>query len=163
MRAITSLLAASLASCSFLLAACTAPRPAPAAPTADLRVLKPETPSFSEIGAASWYGRAHQGHRTADGERFDRHEMTAAHRSLPFGTIVRVKNATTGQMIKVRINDRGPYVGDRIIDLSAAAGKKLGIREDGVATVRLEVFPSDQAVAGSPAGETARRSKTAED
>jgi rare lipoprotein A len=159
MRAANSLLAASLASFSFLLAACTVPHPAPATPV--VRATRQEKPSFSEIGPASWYGKAHQGRRTADGERFDRHEMTAAHRSLPFGTIVRVKNETTGQMVKVRINDRGPYVGDRIIDLSAAAGKKLGIRDDGVATVRLEVFPSDQAP-GSPSGETARRTDTAD-
>jgi len=162
MRAVTSLVAVSLTSISFLLAACTLHQPAPAAPALPLRATKPEKPSFSEVGAASWYGKAHQGRQTADGERFDRHEMTAAHRSLPFGTIVRVENETTGQMVKVRINDRGPYVGDRIIDLSAAAGKKLGIRQDGVATVRLEVFPSDQ-TPGPPAGETARRSGTAED
>jgi peptidoglycan lytic transglycosylase len=160
MRAATSLLAVPLASFSLLLAACTSPHPAPASPV--IRATKPEKPTFSEVGGASWYGKAHQGRRTADGERFDRHEMTAAHRSLPFGTIVRVKNETTGQMVKVRINDRGPYVGDRIIDLSAAAGKKLGIQDDGVATVRLEVFPSDQTLA-APSGETARRADTAAD
>ncbi|MGH7034803.1 MAG: septal ring lytic transglycosylase RlpA family protein [Stellaceae bacterium] len=154
MRAANSLLVVSLASFSCLLAACTSPHPVPASPV--LRATRHEKPSFSETGAASWYGKAHQGRRTADGERFDRHEMTAAHRSLPFGTIVRVKNETTGQTVKVRINDRGPYVGDRIIDLSAAAGKKLGIHEDGVATVRLEVFSSDQA----SSGETARRADT---
>lgn len=160
MRAANPLLAACLASFSFLLAACTAPHPAPATPV--VRATRPDKPSFSEIGAASWYGKAHQGRRTADGERFDRHEMTAAHRSLPFGTIVRVKNETTGQIVKVRINDRGPFVGDRIIDVSAAAGKKLGIHEDGVTTVRLEVFPSDQ-MRAVPSGETPRRADTAGD
>lgn len=159
MRAVNSLLAMSLTSVALFLTACTSPHPVPASPA--LREMRPEKPTFSEIGPASWYGKAHQGRRTADGERFDRNEMTAAHRSLPFGTIVRVKNEATGKTVKVRINDRGPFVGDRIIDLSAAAGRRLGIRDDGIATVRLEVFPSDQAQEAPPV-EKARRTDTAD-
>lgn len=100
--------------------------------------------SFTEQGLASWYGKVHQGRRTANGERFDMRAMTAAHRTLPFNTVLRVTNLDNGRTVKVRINDRGPYVRWRIIDLSAAAATQLGMHEDGVATVRLEVFPADQ-------------------
>lgn len=99
---------------------------------------------FTETGLASWYGTSEQGRKTASGERFDRNAMTAAHPSLAFGTIVRVTSLETGRTVKVRINDRGPFVRGRIIDLSAAAAARLGIREDGVARVRLAVFRSDQ-------------------
>lgn len=104
----------------------------------------PEKPTFSQSGLASWYGKEHQGELTADGERFDMKAMTAAHRELPFGTVARVTCVDTGQAVKVRINDRGPHVKDRIIDLSSAAGSALGIRDNGVITVRVEVFASDQ-------------------
>lgn len=106
-----------------------------------------EQPTFTQTGIASWYGPYHQGHRTADGERFDMHKMTAAHRTLAFGTVVRVTSLATGRTIKVRVNDRGPYLKDRIIDLSAAAARALGIDEDGVTPVRLDVFASDQDLA----------------
>ena len=99
---------------------------------------------FTQTGLASWYGTAEQGRRTASGERFDKYAMTAAHPSLPFGTIVRVTSLENGRTIKVRINDRGPFVRGRIIDLSAGAAARLGIREDGVARVRLAVLRSDQ-------------------
>ncbi len=102
-------------------------------------------PFFSEQGVASWYGTFHQGKLTADGERFDQHALTAAHRSLPFDTVLRVTNLGNGRMVKVRVDDRGPYVKGRIIDLSAAAAVALGMRQDGVATVRLEAFAADQA------------------
>jgi rare lipoprotein A len=101
-------------------------------------------PSFSEVGLASWYGKQHQGKLTANGERFDMHAMTAAHRTLPFGTVVRVTNIATGRTVKVRINDRGPFVKGRIIDLSAAAATALGIKDSGIVTVRLESFAADQ-------------------
>lgn len=106
-----------------------------------------EQPTFTETGIASWYGPQHQGRRTADGGRFDMRKLTAAHRRLAFGTVVRVTNLATGRMVKVRVNDRGPYIKGRIIDLSAAAGEALGIDEDGVAPVRLEVYASDQDLA----------------
>ena len=100
--------------------------------------------SFVETGLASWYGRQHQGRRMADGAAFDMRAMIAAHRSLAFGTIVRVTNLDNGRAIKVRIRDRGPFIDGRIIDLSANAGRVLGITREGVAKVRIEVFASDQ-------------------
>jgi len=93
-----------------------------------------------EQGRASWYGgeRWH-GRRTASGERFDRHALTAAHRSLPFGTWVRVVNLTNGREVHVRINDRGPVSRRLIIDLSEAAAERLGFRSAGKAQVRLHL------------------------
>ena len=93
-----------------------------------------------ETGQASWYGKAHQGHLTASGERFDMHALTAAHRTLPFGTIVRVTHLKTGRSVDVRINDRGPYHSGRIIDLSYEAARKLGIVGRGTARVKVTVI-----------------------
>jgi rare lipoprotein A len=101
-------------------------------------------PFFTEEGTASWYGRSHQGQRTADGERFDRRAFTCAHRSLPFNTILRVTNLENGRRVSVRVNDRGPYRDGRILDLSAAAAAALGMREDGTARVRIAAFAADQ-------------------
>ncbi|MGH7896723.1 MAG: septal ring lytic transglycosylase RlpA family protein, partial [Candidatus Binatia bacterium] len=89
-----------------------------------------------QVGHASWYGRAHHGLKTANGEVFNQNHLTAAHPSLPFGTRVRVTNLKNGKSVVVRVNDRGPYVRGRIIDLSAAAARALKI--GGVAKVRLE-------------------------
>ena len=100
--------------------------------------------TFAQVGLASWYGRENEGRPTASGEHFNPHQFTAAHRTLPLGTVVRVTNLSTGKVVKVRVNDRGPYVRHRILDLSAAAGRTLNIRRNGVALVRVEVFPSDQ-------------------
>jgi len=88
---------------------------------------------------ASYYGRAHDGRRTASGEIFHMDEMTAAHRSLPFGTRVRVTNLANGRQAVVRINDRGPFRRGRIIDLSYAAARKLGLVRRGVARVRVVI------------------------
>jgi rare lipoprotein A len=121
------------------IAACAGPRPAPPPPAP-----APETPVFSQEGTASWYGPAHNGRTTANGETFDMQALTAAHRSLPFGAVVRVTNLENGRTVKVRINDRGPYVKNRIIDLSARAARDLGIKAGGVARVRIEQFASDQ-------------------
>ena len=107
------------------------------------RAFPSEHRSFTQVGLASWYGREKAGHRTASGEHFNPRQFTAAHRTLPLGTIVRVTNLSTGKSVKVRVNDRGPYVRRRILDLSAAAGRMLDIRKNGVALVRI-VFPSDQ-------------------
>jgi|SoiMethySBSTD1v2_1073268.scaffolds.fasta_scaffold131299_5 rare lipoprotein A len=93
----------------------------------------------AERGRASWYGKAHQGERTASGERFDMHALTAAHRTLPFGTIVRVTNLRSGKSVNVKINDRGPYRRDRIIDLSYEAARKLGFVSRGTARVEITV------------------------
>ncbi|HTI88844.1 MAG TPA: septal ring lytic transglycosylase RlpA family protein [Alphaproteobacteria bacterium] len=99
---------------------------------------------YREEGVASWYGRAHHGRRTANGERFDMNADTAAHKSLAFGTILRVTNLDNGRTTRVRVNDRGPYVRGRIIDLSARAASELGMRQNGTARVRIERFPQDQ-------------------
>ena len=89
-------------------------------------------------GKASWYGGQHHGGPTASGERFNKNAMTAAHRSFPFGTRVRVTNLKNGKSVIVRINDRGPYSKGRVIDLSEAAAKQLDMIEAGVVSVKLE-------------------------
>jgi len=90
-------------------------------------------------GTASWYGQEFAGRTTANGEIFDPMMLTAAHRSLPFGTIVEVKNTKSSKMVRVRINDRGPYVGDRLIDLSYAAAKVIDLIEPGSGEVDLNI------------------------
>jgi len=127
------------------LSACSASHVEPAGSAAAApAVVQSQAPNFAEIGTASWYGTWHQGRLTANGERFDARAFTAAHRSLPFGTILRVTNLATGKMVKVRVNDRGPYIKGRTLDLSAAAAKALGITKDGIARVRIETFAADQ-------------------
>jgi rare lipoprotein A len=96
----------------------------------------------SEVGLASWYGPPYAGRKGADGTVYDQNAMTAAHLTLPLGTTVRVTNLTTNQSAIVRITDRGPFVRGRIIDLSLAAAKAIGVYRAGVARVRVEAFPS---------------------
>lgn len=110
-----------------------APMPAAAAPGAEQRV----DPREIERGIGSWYGDGFQGRRTASGEAFEASALTAAHRTLPFGTLVRVRNPANGQEVVVRINDRGPHVGGRIIDMSRAAASRIGLLRAGVAPVIL--------------------------
>jgi len=136
-RVLFLLLALGVAACS------TTPPPAPPAPPP---APVAEQPSFTQTGVASWYGRNHQGKTTAEGERFDMNKLTAAHRTLPLGTTVRVTNLDNNKAVKARINDRGPYIAGRVIDLSARAAKELEI-DDGTARVRVEVFASDHQVA----------------
>jgi rare lipoprotein A len=93
-----------------------------------------------QTGQASWYGKAFAGKPTASGEIFNHELLTAAHRSLPLGTKVRVTNVTNGKSVEVKVNDRGPYADGRIIDLSRAAARALGMIEDGLAEVRLETI-----------------------
>ena len=93
-------------------------------------------------GPASWYGPGFHGRQTANGERFDQNGLTAAHRTLPFGTKVRVINRRTGKSVVVRINDRGPYHGNRVIDLSRGAAQAVGLTASGVAPVTIEVLGS---------------------
>jgi rare lipoprotein A len=95
--------------------------------------------NFRQVGTASWYGPGFNGRKTASGERFDQNKLTAAHRSLPLDTVVKVTNLDNGKAVKVLINDRGPYVGKRVIDLSHAAARKLDMTDDGTARVRIEV------------------------
>ncbi len=94
---------------------------------------------FEQVGIASWYGKKFHGKQTASGEKFDMHKLTAAHRSLPFGTKVKVKNLDNGKKVVVRINDRGPFKKGRIIDLSYAAAKKIGMIKAGCARVKIRV------------------------
>lgn len=91
--------------------------------------------AFDQEGIASWYGGKFQGRKTANGEIFDTNDMTAAHKSLPFDTLVRVRNLSNGKETVVRINDRGPFVDDRIIDLSYEAARRLDMIQSGTAPV----------------------------
>ncbi len=93
-----------------------------------------------EVGLASWYGPGFHGKQAADGSRYNQRKLTAAHKVLPFGTLVRVTNLENGREVKVKITDRGPFVEGRIIDLSKKAAKKLKMVDRGVVRVRLEVL-----------------------
>lgn len=127
------------------------PAPAPSAPSA-VRDAVPAPPQAATArgaaptrhhqlsGQASWYGGKFQGRLTANGEIFDTNQLTAAHRTLPFDTIVRVTSLATGQSVVVRINDRGPFVDNRVIDLSRAAADIIGLTAAGVAPVELEIL-----------------------
>ena len=95
--------------------------------------------AFAEEGVASYYADSLDGNSTASGEPYDKDAMTAAHRTLPFGTVVRVVNLDNDRQVVVTINDRGPHVKNRIIDLSGAAAAELGLLDAGTARVRLEV------------------------
>jgi len=108
-------------------------QPAKAPPTTQER--------FSQSGKASYYARMHHGQRTANGETHDQNALVAAHRSLPFGTRVRVTNEQNGKQVVVRINDRGPFRRGRIIDLSRAAAAQLDMLTSGVIRVRIETLP----------------------
>lgn len=90
-----------------------------------------------QTGQASWYGPGFHGRLTSSRERYDQDELTAAHRTLPFNTVVEVVNTENNETVEVRINDRGPYAGNRIIDLSRAAADEIGMIDDGVAEVEL--------------------------
>lgn len=90
-------------------------------------------------GLASWYGEEFSGRTTANGEIFDPLQFTAAHRTLPFGTVIDVTNPRTGQSVRVRVNDRGPYIGGRILDLSYAAAQRIGLIEPGIGEVSIAV------------------------
>ena len=125
------------------LAGCAAPAPPPPTPIPAAATVNPVR--FSATGIASWYGPQFNHKLTASGEPFNMNSMTAAHRTLPLNTIVRVTDLENGKSVLVRINDRGPYVKGRIIDLSAKAARELGMADEGTARVRLEVYDADQA------------------
>ncbi|TVR65573.1 MAG: septal ring lytic transglycosylase RlpA family protein [Gemmatimonadales bacterium] len=107
--------------------------------------LPPEPPpaeGWSEEGIASWYGHPFHGRTTASGERYDMEAMTAAHQTLPFGTVLHVRNLENGLSTRVRINDRGPFVGGRILDLSRRAAREIDMIGPGTAPVRITVVES---------------------
>jgi rare lipoprotein A len=101
-------------------------------------------PGHVQIGDASWYGARHNGRRTASGEPYDPQSLTAAHPSLPLDSTVRVTNLKNGRSVEVRVNDRGPFTGRRVIDLSAKAAETIGLKARGVARVKVEPLPRPQ-------------------
>jgi len=115
----------------------------------------PEPPALGieEVGLASWYGSPHHGRRTASGELYDMNQMTAAHKTLPFGTRLLVTNRDTRRTAEVRINDRGPFVKGRILDVSYAAARQLGVATEGVFPVRLRVISLPAGKVEAPAAE----------
>jgi rare lipoprotein A len=110
------------------------------APDAQVQMPAEELPTWTQDGHVSWYGPGFHGRQTANGETFDTNELTMAHRTLAFDSKVRVTNLDNGRSIVVRVNDRGPYVGGRIGDLSHAAASQLGFVEDGVVRARIELL-----------------------
>ncbi len=124
-----------------------APTPVPPAPSVPLAQTQPPEPGqYLEEGVASWYGLPFNGRRTSNGEIYDMYQLTAAHRTLAFNTVVRVTNLTNGKQVEVRITDRGPFVNNRVIDLSLAAARAIEMVGSGTAHVRLELL-SGQAAA----------------
>jgi rare lipoprotein A len=102
--------------------------------------------STIQVGTASWYGRRQAGRLTANGERFNPQAMTCAHRTLPLGSVVKVTDIATGKNVSLEVNDRGPYVRGRIVDLSEGAARELGVGDKGVMVVRLEVVSIAQPI-----------------
>jgi rare lipoprotein A len=122
---------------------------APIAPTsanpgvtsaADLAFVAGHAPVWSETGTASWYGPPYNKRRGANGQIYDQDAMTAAHRTLPLNSLIRVTNVRTGQQAVLHVTDRGPFVPGRVLDLSLASAKALGVYQPGLATVRIDVF-----------------------
>jgi rare lipoprotein A len=111
--------------------------------------------NYDQTGIASWYGPGFVGHATANGEEYDQDALTAAHKTLPMPTLVRVTNLENGRQIQIRINDRGPFVNDRIIDLSRRGAQLLGMINNGTAKVRVQIMPEEsrQLALGLGAGE----------
>lgn len=141
----------------LMLTACSGPpEPGTPAPFPGVKVGKPYKiegewyrpsydPDYVEEGYASWYGPGFHGGHTANGERFDQNAMTAAHKTLPMPSLVKVENLENGREIMVRVNDRGPFVDDRIIDLSKKAAEELGMRSKGLAKVRVSYMADETA------------------
>jgi len=139
------MVAATLLSVAHVRAATVPNHPPPQVKTKSAKFAKaapkvPQSPPEAyQIGNASWYGKQFHGRMTASGEDFDMFELTAAHRRLPLGTFVKVTNLRNGKWVVVRVNDRGPYVGNRIVDLSYSAARMLNFR-DGIERVRLDLI-----------------------
>jgi rare lipoprotein A len=120
----------------------------PTTPRPDTEIIVPKDAKvlYTEVGFASWYGPGFQKRNAANGQPYDMNAMTAAHRTLPLNTIVRVTDLKTGDSVLLRITDRGPFVNDRIIDLSRAAARKLSVYQHGTALVRIEVLETPASI-----------------
>ena len=126
----------------------TAPQPAPSeepAANSDEAIVASRSPIYTEQGMASWYGPNYHAHRGANGQIYDQNGISAAHRTLPMGSLIRVTNLQTGQSAIMRITDRGPFVPDRMIDLSIGAAKAVGVWRPGTAMVKIEVYDAPHA------------------
>ncbi len=140
MNRVLSIMSATLLAVANVGAATVPNHPQPQVKKPALKFTK-AAPKAYQIGNASWYGKQFHGRTTASGEDFDMFELTAAHRKLPLGTFVKVTNLRNGKWIVVRVNDRGPYVSNRIMDLSYSAARMLSFR-DGIERVRLDLIQS---------------------
>lgn len=118
-----------------------------AEPAAEEPSSHAKKPIYVEVGWASWYGPSYNHRRAANGEIYDQDQLTAAHRTIPLNSIARVTNMATGDSVTVRITDRGPFVPDRIIDLSKAAAKRVSVYQHGTAKVKIEVLESPASIA----------------
>ncbi|OGB91726.1 MAG: hypothetical protein A2Z31_02335 [candidate division NC10 bacterium RBG_16_65_8] len=118
--------------------------------------VRPVTLGSADVGLASWYGREFHGRRTSSGEVYDMHQLTAAHRDLPLGTWITGTNLDNGRSVEVRVNDRGPFVAERIVDVSYGAGRLLGMIGPGVVPVRIAVTRLATGDGGGTLGPTAR-------
>jgi rare lipoprotein A len=112
----------------------------------DLEYIATHSPILSETGLASWYSAPYKGRKAANGEVFDDNALTAAHRTLPMGSLIVVTNLKTGQSSAMRISDRGPFVADRMIDLTIASAKAVGVYRTGLAQVRLDVYQTPKPI-----------------
>jgi rare lipoprotein A len=112
----------------------------------DLEYVATHAPILSEVGTASWYSAPYKGRKAANGQVFDDNALTAAHRTLPMGSLIVVTNLKTGQSSAMRISDRGPFVADRMIDLTTASAKAVGVYRTGVAQVRLDVYQTPKPI-----------------
>jgi rare lipoprotein A len=119
----------------------------PAANPPESAGTESRAPIYSETGMASWYGPPYNKRRGANGEIFDQNAVTAAHRTLPMGSLIRVTNLQTGQSATMRITDRGPFVPDRVLDLSVGAAKAVGVWRPGTARVRIDVYEAPKPIA----------------
>jgi rare lipoprotein A (peptidoglycan hydrolase) len=133
-----AMLALLLPGCALPIGRKETPPPPVVAPQVKEEVPNAQGPKVEQVGNASWYGPAQDGKETASGETFDQKKLTAAHPTLPLGSKAVVTNLETGKSVKVTINDRGPYVKGRKIDLSRAAAQQIGMSKKGVAKVKIE-------------------------
>jgi rare lipoprotein A len=122
------------------------PPPLPPA-EADLRYVETHRPLYTQVGNATWYSAPYEGRRTADGQVFSDSAMTAAHRTLPMGSLIEVTNLVTGQSGVMRVTDRGPFVEGRILDMTIASAKATGVYRSGVARVRIDVYETPKPLA----------------